>query len=334
MKSSLQSRCRSALPGIAAVAFAIFVLAETSIGQQIQEYKVPATGQMEYFTSPRRPRLDGGSFISERYISVDFHTFLPVVSANQQYLLILEAATPSGVNIESGPSLTLTLDQSELVPLEGLGSCGSRRRMGDVFHEAALYALSQDQMLRIGRARTVTFRLAGSSQSITGSWSRASITDAASLAARGAALFHALPDEAAANHLSHGEEYSAHLPDLGLHRVEGLMAAKEFDCAARLLDDVLAVDESAHGYFLRGEIARRRSSAPDAQQSALAAYERATEFADAPADAYRQEALLHRARGEHKDAIAAFRRYLELAPTAADVPLVHQYLQEQESGSP
>jgi hypothetical protein len=144
--------------------------------EQVHENKDSATGEVEYFTTPRRPGLDSGSFFSERYVFVSFHTFMPQVSASLPYLLEVITYTPNWVEIDAGTSLTLTLDQIEQLPIAGNESCGKRLRnpaaAGDLKEEFALYPLSQDQLLRIGRAKTVAFRLVGNSQTITGSWNR------------------------------------------------------------------------------------------------------------------------------------------------------------------
>lgn len=306
--------------------------------QQILEDKDPSTGEVEYYTASRRPSLDGGSFITQRYVSFDLHTYMPQMSASLPYLLQVITSTPKWVGIEEGTSLRLTLDQTQEVSLAGNGSCGKRRRdpagAGDLLQEFAIYPLSQDQLLLIGRAKTVAFRLVGSGQTITGAWNHQLVADAASLAAKGDTLFGGLPGAMASERSSHGEEYSARLRGLGLDQVERLVDAAQYECAAELLKDVLTVKESGRGYFLQGEIARRRSFASESLLNAIAAYERATRFTDAPAEAYRQAALLQRARGEHRAAVAAFKRYLELAPTAADAPLVREYLHEHEERAP
>jgi len=180
---------------VALAAFAGFIAAESCQAQQIREYKDSSTGKVEYFTSPRRPRLEGGSFFSERYLFLSFHAFVPPVNASVPYVLMVDTNTPNWVTVEWGSSLTLTLDQSDVLPLAGTGS-GKRRKpnpagAGNLLQETALYPLSQHQLVRIGRAKTVAFRLAGSSQSITGSWKPELMADAASLAVKGSTLLGA-----------------------------------------------------------------------------------------------------------------------------------------------
>jgi regulator of sirC expression with transglutaminase-like and TPR domain len=94
----------------------------------------------------------------------------------------------------------------------------------------------------------------------------------------------------------------------------------------------MAKGDSGRAEFLKGEIARMRDPQSDATaERALAAYERAVTFPDAPASAYRQAGLLHRLRGESAAASLAFQSYLERAPTAVDAPLVRIYLEELRS---
>jgi len=130
------------------------------------------------------------------------------------------------------------------------------------------------------------------------------------------------------------QEYRAHTSGLRLDQVEILIAAHELQSAAKLLDAEMAVSGSARAYFLQGELARHRSSTPESQRLALAAYEHAAASPDVPAEALRQEALLYRARGEHQAAVQAFKRYLMLAPGAIDAPLVHEYLEQQGADAP
>jgi hypothetical protein len=270
-------------------------------------------------------------------VHLSFHAFMPELSANFPYVLQVIISTPEFVEVGPGTSLTLTLDETEQLPLSGRGGCGARglSRIGVASkEEVTLYPLSQEQLLRIAQAKTVTFTLVGARQTVSGTWNRELVRDAMSLATKGRTVFSEPPPASAPARAGHGEEYSAYLPSLGLGGVERMIDAGRYECAARLLDDVLLVNASARGYYLQGELARRRSDAPESQAEAIAAYERATGFPDVPPDAYRQIGLLRRAQGDHRSAVAALKHYLELAPNAANAPLARQYLQEHEGDSP
>ena len=49
------------------------------------------TGQVHYSTNLREPKLEGGSFISMRYVHVGLHAFKPVVSVGRPYDVCFDA---------------------------------------------------------------------------------------------------------------------------------------------------------------------------------------------------------------------------------------------------
>jgi hypothetical protein len=61
------------------VAAALNAASGSSVGwcraPEVHEYKGTGPGQVEYYTTPRRPPIDGGSFFSQRYVFFGFHTF-------------------------------------------------------------------------------------------------------------------------------------------------------------------------------------------------------------------------------------------------------------------
>jgi predicted Zn-dependent protease len=130
------------------------------------------------------------------------------------------------------------------------------------------------------------------------------------------------------------DEYRAHVRGLALDQAEILLAEDELDRAGAIIDSELATGASARAYFLQGEVARARPKTPESQAAALAAYERAIAMPDAPPEAYRRKAMILRERGEDAAAVEAFKRYLELAPTAVDAPLVRLYLEDQATKAP
>lgn len=129
-------------------------------------------------------------------------------------------------------------------------------------------------------------------------------------------------------------EYQAHVRGLALDQVEILLAENELDRASAIVDSDIATGASTRAYFLQGEIARHRPPTPQSEAAALAAYDRAIDMPDVPAEAYRQKAMIHRLHGEHDAAVQAFKRYLERVPNAVDAPLVRLYLEDQAAKSP
>jgi predicted Zn-dependent protease len=122
------------------------------------------------------------------------------------------------------------------------------------------------------------------------------------------------------------EEYLSHTPGLALDQAELLLKAKQYERADTMVTAEITRGETARARYLQGEIARARLRTTDGENQALTAYQRAAELPDPPADALRQAALIHRTRGDEADARREFERYLELAPSADDAPLVRAYL--------
>lgn len=122
------------------------------------------------------------------------------------------------------------------------------------------------------------------------------------------------------------DEFRERTQGLALDQVEVLLAADAPDRALGIVVPELERADSARGRYLQGEVARRASPSAEAETAALVAYERAQKLPDPPPEAFRRAGLIHRVRGEDAEARRAFQRYLELAPAAADAPLVRAYL--------
>jgi tetratricopeptide (TPR) repeat protein len=82
--------------------------------------------------------------------------------------------------------------------------------------------------------------------------------------------------------------------------------------------------------FYRGELHRYRAE-PGDEDKALDFYRSATEQEGAPPEAFRQIGLIHRRRGETKQAGLAFESYLQLAPNASDHKMIESYLAPRET---
>ena len=76
----------------------------------------------------------------------------------------------------------------------------------------------------------------------------------------------------------------------------------------------------------RGEVYRLRARNEDLDL-AMADFQAASAIADAPAETYRGLGLIQRRRGQPGEAVQNFRRYLEMAPEAADAPMVRSYVE-------
>ncbi|MEM6650478.1 MAG: M48 family metalloprotease [Pseudomonadota bacterium] len=78
-------------------------------------------------------------------------------------------------------------------------------------------------------------------------------------------------------------------------------------------------------WYRKGEAYRIRRKAGD-QERALAAYQRAIQFIDAPARTYREIGHLERRFRRHDAAKTAYQEYLRLYPNAPDRPLIEIYI--------
>lgn len=85
--------------------------------------------------------------------------------------------------------------------------------------------------------------------------------------------------------------------------------------------------------YARGEVYRFRAQQGD-DALALAAYTAASQQADAPVQVWREIGVMQRKLGDKPAAAAAFRRYLEAAPSAPDSQLISGMLTTLEGGQP
>jgi predicted Zn-dependent protease len=86
-------------------------------------------------------------------------------------------------------------------------------------------------------------------------------------------------------------------------------------------------------HFFKGEALRRRNKDGD-RALAKAAFAAAINFADAPAEAYRELGFLHLRDQAPKESAAMLRAYLEKAPEAEDRLLIEGDLRKLEQGAP
>lgn len=173
--------------------FAITLMAaNAAYAQTIYEKKDKFDGSTHYFTQLRTVKLEGGSFVSMRYVTFSFHAFVPSAGRETPYLMTVNTNTPDWVFISSGSSLILKLNGTEMMTLVGPGSLASRDVQSSTsLSEMASYAITAEQIEHIGQSKTVDFRIIGDKQTVTGSWKADLIADAASMSAKGPTLLGA-----------------------------------------------------------------------------------------------------------------------------------------------
>jgi beta-barrel assembly-enhancing protease len=101
---------------------------------------------------------------------------------------------------------------------------------------------------------------------------------------------------------------------------------RDYGATLALLEHLRPGGDEGVVAFFEGEAYRlRRGPGDDAR--AIEAYQKATGFADAPADTWREMGNLLGRTGDRAGAVAALERYLTLVPTAQDAALVGRMLE-------
>lgn len=99
----------------------------------------------------------------------------------------------------------------------------------------------------------------------------------------------------------------------------------------QVLLDKLMKDERGLGqlHFFQGELYRLRAE-PEDWEKAVAAYQKALEFPDAPPETHRALGLYFLKAGENSKARVALERYLDLQPDADDQAMIREYVRQME----
>lgn len=92
----------------------------------------------------------------------------------------------------------------------------------------------------------------------------------------------------------------------------------------RLLEEGVSLGEL---HFFQGELYRLRTQVGDPER-AIASFEKALEFADAPPETHRALGLLFSRTGQKEKARLSFGRYLQTRPDAEDRAMIDAYLRE------
>jgi hypothetical protein len=140
--------------------------AKVAIYQNVDNF----SGKTLYFTASRKTKLEGGSFISMRYVSFQIEAMSPIADPSKPYTIHVEAMLPEWMFISSGESLALKVD-GEMITLNGPGSIGSREVLGaDDVEEDAYYPLSVETTKKLAAAKEIQFRIYGERQNVTGNF--------------------------------------------------------------------------------------------------------------------------------------------------------------------
>jgi beta-barrel assembly-enhancing protease len=85
--------------------------------------------------------------------------------------------------------------------------------------------------------------------------------------------------------------------------------------------------QAADALYARGEVYRLRAQGADLDAAEID-FQTALTLSSAPPEAHRALGMIYRLRGQHGEARESFKRYLELAPAAPDIPLIKSYMEE------
>lgn len=147
------------------VAPTLAVAGDISIYQQTDKFD----GQTLYFTKREQPKIEGGSFFSERYIYFNFTALSPVIDPRVAYGITIEVNAPSWMFIPTGESLVLKADGNR-VSLSGRGSAADREVVYGGIQETAYYAFPLETLQQLAAAKTIEFRIYGDKNQVTGTF--------------------------------------------------------------------------------------------------------------------------------------------------------------------
>lgn len=105
----------------------------------------------------------------------------------------------------------------------------------------------------------------------------------------------------------------------------------QFEESVALLTRLMARSPESSDYpYARGEVRRLRAKEGDLD-AAIEDYRRAVDLGAEPAETHRGMGMIYRLRNDAGQAHTSFRRYLELAPAAADSDLIKSYVEEMQT---
>jgi beta-barrel assembly-enhancing protease len=108
---------------------------------------------------------------------------------------------------------------------------------------------------------------------------------------------------------------------------------RQFARSQVLLDRLLGGNtRPGEFYYFQGELHRLRGEEGDEEQ-AKAAYHKALQYEDVPAEAYRELGLLHLKSGQKEQAQTFLRRYIQLKPQSEARAMISTYLDTIEGGT-
>ena len=161
MKNKLRSILAVALLMIACVAQA----KDISIYQQTDEFK----GTTLYFTAQQRPTIEGGSFISMRYVYFNLMALSPITDPSIAYDIKVDANLQNWIFINDGESLVLKADD-QIVTLKGSGSGAGRNIVYKGVQEVAYWSFPLETLKKLAAAKAIQFRVYGSKGQLTGTF--------------------------------------------------------------------------------------------------------------------------------------------------------------------
>lgn len=145
------------------------------------------SGNIVYFTDREQPKLEGGSFVSMRYVYINFNALAPILAPEIAYAINIEANLQSWIFIRDGESMILLVD-GQSIPVRGIGSASSRKVTELGVRETAAYTFSIELLRKLASAQRIEFRVYGNQGNITGEFTPIMMEQLRFFAARAPAL--------------------------------------------------------------------------------------------------------------------------------------------------
>jgi len=161
---------------------AALILVPNVCSAEIYQTKDAFSGEVTYNTKLRGAHLEGGSFISMRYVNFELFVNKSTQNTESPICILIMTQTEGWSFIKSGPSLILKLSENDFLTLSGLGSANSRKTLGgDTVSEAAAWCTSIEIAEKVGASKSVQFRVLGDERTLTGSFDAKFLNDFAEM---------------------------------------------------------------------------------------------------------------------------------------------------------
>jgi hypothetical protein len=151
---------------LAAALLAAPSISNAEVYQSIDKF----SGEVTYNTKSRGAHLEGGSFVSMRYVNFQLVVNKSLEKTEKPICIIVMTQTEGWTFIQAGPSMILKLGETEFLTLSGPGSGSGRTAIGgDTVTEVAGWCTSIETAEKMAASKVLQFRILGDQRTLTGS---------------------------------------------------------------------------------------------------------------------------------------------------------------------